>query len=139
LSDWRSLGNAGTYHNVIFAAYSGDWNAIHTDVEYAKTSDFKERIAHGMLCLAVGIPLIFRTNWNTVLPESLVAMVGMDKVRFVAPVRIGDTIYTEIKVADLTPLHGHRGLVGLKYCIKNQRKEIVITARLKFLAECRTQ
>ncbi|GAF86639.1 unnamed protein product, partial [marine sediment metagenome] len=38
---------------VNFAAFSGDWYPLHTDVEYAKKGPFGERIAHGMLVLSV--------------------------------------------------------------------------------------
>jgi acyl dehydratase len=119
---------------VMFAAFSGDWNVLHTDEEYAKASIFGERIAHGMLILVVGLPLIFRSGWHSLLPKSLIAIVGIDKVRFVAPVKIGDTIHLECEVIEVTKMPKQRGLIKLKYRIKNQRNETVITGRIKAMA-----
>ena len=45
---------------VMFAALTGDWHPIHTNVEYAKKTIFGERIAHGMLGLTLGSALVFR-------------------------------------------------------------------------------
>ena len=45
---------------VLFSAFTGDWHPLHTDVEYAAKTPFKERIAHGMLGLVVGMALPFR-------------------------------------------------------------------------------
>ena len=42
-----------------FAALTGDWHPLHTDVPYASASPFGERIAHGMLVLVVGSALAF--------------------------------------------------------------------------------
>jgi len=122
---------------VMFAAFTGDWNILHTDAEYAERSVFGERIAHGMLTLVVGTPLIFRPSWYGLLPKSLIAIVGIDKVRFVAPVKIGDTIHLECEVIKVTEMSDQRGLIELKYRIKNQRNEIVVTGRLKAMAGCR--
>jgi 3-hydroxybutyryl-CoA dehydratase len=122
---------------VMFVAFSGDWNRVHTDAEYAKTSVFGERIAHGMLTLVVGTPLIFRLGWYALLPKSLIAIVGIDKVRFVAPVKIGDTIHLECEVVEITKMPKQRGLIKLKYRIKNQYNKTVITGRLNVVAGCR--
>jgi acyl dehydratase len=123
---------------VNFAAFTGDWNRIHTDAEYAKASVFGERIAHGLLTVAVGLPLIFRPSWYGLLPKSLIAIVGIDRVRFVEPVKIGDTIHVEGEVVAITEMPKQkRGLIEVKCRIKNQRKETVVTGRLKALAGCR--
>ncbi len=64
---------------VNFAAFSGDWYPLHTDVEYAKKGPFGERIAHGMLVLSVAVGLM------PLYEMAIVAFYGMDKVRFTAP------------------------------------------------------
>lgn len=124
---------------VNFAAFTGDWNRIHTDAEYAKNSAFGERIAHGLLTLAVGIPLIFRPSWYVLFPKSLVGIVGIDRVKFVAPVRIGDTIHLECEIVEITQMPKQRGLIEVKHRIKNQLNETVVTGRLKVMAGCRPQ
>jgi len=87
---------------VNFAGITGDWHPLHTDVVYAATGPFKERIAHGMLTLSVGMALPFRLGpYSSYLPESFLAFYGMDSVRFTAPTRIGDTIHCEVEVLDI--------------------------------------
>jgi acyl dehydratase len=120
----------------MFAAFSGDWNAVHTDAESAKASVFGERIAHGMLTLVVGTGLLFRLSESPLIPKSLIAVAGIDKVRFVAPVRIGDTIYLEGEVAEMNKMPDGKGILSLKYHIKNQHEESVVTGRLKLIAGC---
>jgi acyl dehydratase len=123
---------------VMFAAFSSDWNAMHTDTEYAKTTIFGERIAHGMLTLVVGTGLLFRLNESRLIPRSFIAIAGLDRIRFVAPVKIGDTLHLEGEVADMTKMSDQRGNISLKFSIKNQNKRSVVMGRLKFLAGCRS-
>ena len=122
---------------VMFAALTGDWSSLHTDAEYARTSIFGERIAHGMLTLVAGTALLFRLGENGLLPKSMIAIAAMEKVRFVAPVRIGDTIRLECEIFEMTKTFNQRGIIGLKYRIRNQRDEAIITARVNVLVGCR--
>jgi len=124
---------------VMFAAFTGDWNPVHTDVEFARKSPFGERIAHGMLTLVVGTPLVFRPHWFALLPKSTIAIVGMDKIRFVDAVKIGDTIHVEAKILETKKIPGGKGLLGLRFLIKNQRGETPITGRIKALVGCRPE
>ena len=55
---------------VMFAAFTGDWHPIHTDVDYASKTLFGERIAHGMLVLVVGSALGFRLGQYVMMPRS---------------------------------------------------------------------
>ena len=85
---------------VLFAAISGDWHPIHTDLEYAKKTVFKERIAHGLLGMVIGSGLAFRLGSRGPLPKYFIAFYGMDNVRLTAPLKIGDTVHIEIEVID---------------------------------------
>jgi acyl dehydratase len=118
---------------VMFAALTGDWHPLHTDVEYASKTNFKERIAHGMLGLVIGSALATRLGPYAVLPKSFIAFYGMDSVRFTAPVRIGDTIHCEVKVTDLIIKDDARGVIVHENAIKNQRGEVVIAFVAKVL------
>jgi len=122
---------------VMFAALSSDWNARHTDKEFAKTTIFGERIAHGMLTLVLGTGLLFRLNENQLIPNSFIAISGLDKIRFVAPVKIGDTLHLEGEIADMTTIKDQRGTIIIKIKIKNQNKRSVIIGRVKLMAGCR--
>ena len=111
---------------VMFAAMTGDWHPLHTDAEFAKDYFFGERIAHGMLILSVGMALIFRLGPNVALPKSFVAFYGMDSVRFVGAVKIGDTIHCEAEVVELKEKNNTHGIIVAKNYIKNQRNEDVV-------------
>ncbi len=108
-----------------FAGLTGDWHPIHTDVETAKMSPFGQRIAHGMLTLSVGSALIFRLGQYVSLPESFIAFYGMDSVRFLNPVFIGDTIHCQVEITAMEEKDGKRGIIVSKNMIKNQRGEDV--------------
>jgi len=118
---------------VLFAAFTGDWLPVHTDAEYAKSTIFGERIAHGLLVLTVGSALLLRLGDSALLPKSTVALYEVEKVRFVAPAKIGDTIHTEAEVTRLTPLDQTRGLMTVRGEIKNQRGELLAIFTLKAL------
>ena len=115
----------------MFAAMTGDWHPLHTDAEFAKNYFFGERIAHGLLILSVGTSLIFRLGPNVALPKSFIAFYGMDSVRFVGAVKIGDTIHCEAEVAELKEKDDKHGIIVAKNYIKNQRNEdtVIYTTR----------
>jgi len=118
---------------VMFSAFTGDWHPLHTNVEYAKTTPFGERIAHGMLVLCVGSALVFRLGAYVALPKSFIAFYGMDSVRFTGPVKIGDTIHCEVEIESLDAKDEKRGVISYRYCIKNQRNEDVVVFNAKAL------
>jgi acyl dehydratase len=122
---------------VMFAGFTGDWNAVHTDKEYAKAGIFEGRVAHGLLTLAVGSGLLSRQGVNPLFPKSAICITGFDRIRFIAPVKIGDTIHLEGEIADMTATSDGKGIIHLKFSIKNHKKKRVVTGRLKLLAACR--
>lgn len=124
---------------VLFAAFTGDWFPVHTDAEYAKQTRFGERIAHGMLVLTVGSALLLRLAEFGLLPKATIALYEVEKVRFVAPTRIGDTIHTESEVVRMTELDRTRGFIAIRGEIKNQRDELLVTFTLRALVGRRAQ
>ena len=112
---------------VNFASLTGDWHPLHTDLEYAKSTQFGERIAHGMLTLAIGTALLFRLGQHVHLPKSFIAFYGMDTVRFYNPVKIGDTIHCQMEVSALDLKDDTRGVISAVYKIQNQRNEGVVS------------
>ena len=122
---------------VMFSAFSGDWHPLHTDIEYAAGTMFKERIAHGLLGLVAGSALAFRLGPHAVLPKSFVAFYGMDKVRFTAPIKIHDTIHLEVEVTGLDKKGNNLGVVVAKNEIKNQKGEVCIRFESRILCGCR--
>ena len=108
---------------VNFAGLTGDWHPLHTDREYAAKTEFGERIAHGMLTLSVGTALLYRLGTYVSLPKSFIAFYGMDRVRFITPCRIGDTIHCVWKVVDLIAKDDKRGILVAENRIVNQKQE----------------
>jgi 3-hydroxybutyryl-CoA dehydratase len=108
---------------IMWSAITGDWHPLHTDVEYAAKTLFGERIAHGMLVLALGSALVFRLGEYEVVPKSFIAFYGMESVRFVNPVKIGDTLHLEWEVIELTEKDEKRGIFTCRNTIKNQHNE----------------
>jgi len=119
---------------VLFSAFTGDWHPLHTDREYATHTVFRERIAHGMLTLVVGSALAFRLGQYVLTPRSFLAFYGIDRVRFTAPVKIGDTVHLEIEVVEMVSKGNDRGLISYKNTLKNQRGETTLVFDSKILA-----
>jgi 3-hydroxybutyryl-CoA dehydratase len=122
---------------VQFAALTGDWHPLHTNIEYAKESMFGERIAHGMLILAISSGLLFRTGASAVLPNGTIAQWGIDNVRFATPTKIGDTIHLEGEVVRLIEVDRERGLIIANHRVLNHRGDRVITFTSKMLVKRR--
>ena len=108
---------------VTFAGLSGDYNPLHTDEEFGKTTPFGGRIAHGVLTLAVATGL---TNQLAIYEGTTLALLELT-VRFTGAVRFGDTVHVR-----LTPLEKKehkkpdRGIVVFDLKIINQREETVL-------------
>ncbi len=118
--DEHEIGQAGETHGrtitetdlVMFAAFSGDWHLLHTNIEYAQTSRFGQRIAHGMLVLTV------MTGLLELRAPYAVAFYGMDDLRLLAPTFIGDTVSATWRVADMQDRGGAHGLVGYEITVR---------------------
>ena len=111
-------------HLVAFSNLTGDWYPLHMDAEYANTSRFKQRIAHGPLTMSLGVGLMGR---STYYGDAIMALIGIDKVRPVLPVFIGDTIHVESEVISKKETSKlDRGVITLRYDYKNQRGETVM-------------
>jgi acyl dehydratase len=126
---------------VMFAAVSGDWNALHTDADFARDGPYGERIAHGMLTLVVGMNLLFRQSGAAaaLLPAALVAVTGYENIKFLLPVKIGDTLRVHAELIDMTRVFHSQGLLSVRFRILNQRAEAVASGRLGVLVQCRTE
>ncbi|NIZ00188.1 MaoC family dehydratase [Thalassospira lucentensis] len=82
---------------VMFAGITGDNNPVHLNQEYAQTTMFKGRIAHGMLSAG-----FISTVLGTRLPGPGTIYLSQNLV-FKAPVRIGDTVTAKVIVREIMP------------------------------------
>jgi 3-hydroxybutyryl-CoA dehydratase len=119
---------------VAFAGLTGDFTELHTNEEYASRTPFGRRVAHGALVFGISIGLATRTN---VLDDALIAFAGVDKLRFVAPVFIGDTIRVSKRVSERKELGPAQGSVVFETRVFNQRHETVLVYFDKMLLKRR--
>ena len=89
----------------LFSAISGDFDPIHVDEAYARTTPFGRRIAHGGLSLAllstVAAQISRRARDRGSRGTSV--SLGYDRIRFLAPVFVGDTLTARYTVLELDP------------------------------------
>lgn len=105
---------------VNYAGIIGDFNPIHVNPEYAKTTMFGERIAHGMLTASFISTLV-----GCCIP-GMNALYLSQEVKFVRPVKIGDTITATAEVCE--KIDAKRRVI-MTTTITNQRGEIVISGK----------
>ena len=107
---------------VNFAGLTGDTNPMHADAEYAKTTQFGERVAHGMLGLSYAIGLAWQLGF---MNGTVIAFTGLEW-KFKGPIKIGDTIHVVAKVKQTKEMRvAGGGLVVLDARVLNQRDETV--------------
>lgn len=132
--EYESPGRTVTETDIVlFAGLSGDYNVLHTDAEFMKTSIFGERIAHGLLGLAIQSGLFSRAT----KAYAILAFVGL-RWKFKGPIKIGDTVRLRARVSakhdDDKP---DRGLITVQRTLVNQRGEVVQEGETDLLVEKR--
>jgi acyl dehydratase len=100
-----------------FADVSGDYNPIHLDEEFAKSTRFGKRIAHGMLSgafISAVLGYEFKERKIVYLSQTM---------KFTAPVYIGDTVTA---TATVTNIREDKGIVTLETVCTNQNGETLV-------------
>lgn len=121
---------------VNFACLSGDHFYAHMDKIAAANSLFGDRVAHGYFIVSAAAGLFVDAA-----PGPVIANYGMDNLRFVEPVKIGDTIHVELTCKQKTPkphkdlAQPAHGVVVWDIKVKNQRDELVATYDILTLVE----
>jgi acyl dehydratase len=107
---------------VTFAGLAGDHTPIHVDETFARTTQHGTRIAHGPLILSMGLGLFTQLGC---FDKHLVGLLGLDwKVKL--PVKIGDTIKTNITVLEARPTSKPgNGVVRFQVEVVNQNGQVV--------------
>jgi len=106
----------------IFAGLSGDYNQLHTDEEYAKTTVFGGRVAHGFLGLSIASGLTDRLKF---LEGTAMAFLALNW-KLVGAIRLGDTIHLKVTVESKRETKKpDRGIVTFYEQIINQHGDVV--------------
>lgn len=113
-----------------FANLTWDFYPLHTDEEYARSTPFGRRIAHGPMVYAFAVGLMPIDY----LGDAISAFLGVSELRHLAPVYFGDTIHLEVEVAAARPSRSRPGgVVTLSYSVLTHQGTTVMTADLNFL------
>jgi acyl dehydratase len=128
LSDvFASQGRTVTEADVVtFAGLSGDFNPLHTDEEFGKTTPFGARIAHGMLSAAMATGM---ANWLGIFEGTTLALMEQ-VIQYKGAVKFGDTIHLEMRVLEKKETSKpDRGVVIFETRVLNQDSKAVIEGK----------
>ncbi|HRP33751.1 MAG TPA: MaoC/PaaZ C-terminal domain-containing protein [Agriterribacter sp.] len=115
---------------VMHAGQTGDFFPHHMDAEWCKTQPFKERIAHGTLIFGVAVGM------TASLINEVAFSYGYDRLRFIKPVFIGDTISVKVTIKEKKPYkRPDMGLITEWVEVFNQRQECVMVCEHLLLAQ----
>ena len=120
--EWESLGRTVTEADIVnFAGLSGDFNPIHLDQEFARSTPFRRPIAHGLLVQAIGSGLGLYAP-----PMRTLAILTIREWQFREPVFIGDTVRIRSKVLNKEERgRGRRGIISWQRQLFNQDGKVV--------------
>ncbi|MFZ3204264.1 MULTISPECIES: MaoC family dehydratase [Pseudomonas] len=134
--DALEVGQTASYSKTVeerdiqlFAAVSGDRNPVHLDAEYAATTMFKQRIAHGMFSGA-----LISAAVACELPGPGTIYLGQ-QMRFTAPVKLGDTLTVRLEILEKLP----KFRVRVATRVFNQNDELVVDGEAEILAPRKQQ
>lgn len=131
----ESVGRTITEADVVLhAGQTGDFFPHHMDAEWMKTQPAGQRIAHGTLILSVAVGM----TAGDINPESM--SYGYDRIRFIKPVFIGDTITVTAEITEKA-LHAKRpddyGYAHELVTVRNQQGETVLVLTHLYLVNRR--
>ncbi len=111
-------------HIVNWAGLTMDFYPLHMDAEYAAASQFGERLVHGPMIFALAVGLVAQAGFGG---DAAIAWLGVDNMRMLQPVRIGDTIRVEVEIADQKVTSDPRkGVQVWRYRVINQKDQMVM-------------
>lgn len=131
----RSIGRTITETDVVLhAGQTGDFFPNHMDAEWMKTQPAGQRVAHGTLTIAIAVGMTAdEINTHAV-------SYGYDRIRFVRPVYIGDTITATAEIAATREdqVRPGSGFVDEVVTVTNQRDEVVMVLTHIYIVDRRT-
>ncbi len=122
-------------HVVSWAGLTQDFYPLHMDAEYAAKSQFGERLVHGPMIFAMSVGLVASAGFAG---DSAIAWLGVDNMRMLAPVKIGDTISVTVEVVEKNSTSDPaKGIQVWRYTVSNQRDEKVMQHDYKMMFHMR--
>ncbi len=107
-----------------FCGVSGDFNQLHTDIEFAARTPFGQRIAHGMCGMSIASGCVNRSG---LIEGTTVAFKAIREWKFKKPIFINDTIHVKVIVHEKHEAKkDDRGLITFLLSVINQRDEVVM-------------
>ncbi|HVY14776.1 MAG TPA: MaoC family dehydratase [Rhodopila sp.] len=125
-----------TMTEAVFLAFqgaSGDAHPIHYDREYCRVRGMPDLLAHGLQTLAQTAP--GAGLFPYCVEDSLIGFIEQSS-KFLKPVFAGDTVYPALEIDELTP-NRSTGVIGFRSTVHNQRKELVLEGRQRYLVRRR--
>lgn len=118
-----------------FADLTGDRNPIHLDANFARTTPYGQRIAHGLLCASIAVGLTMRSGF---MGGTVLAFREINAWKFIKPVFLDDAIHAELEVIEIKafPRLG-AGTVVLEVQVKNQDGETTMRGSWTALVQAR--
>ncbi|MEI2385293.1 MaoC/PaaZ C-terminal domain-containing protein [Breoghania sp. JC706] len=124
----------------MFSMLTGDWNAIHSDADFARTTRYGERLVHGSFGIGLAIGLMHGLG---IFEGSAVAMLGISDWRFEKPILIGTTLRLRLTILDKElrgtgrPGPSRTGRIGRRFdlidsdgaCVQSGRSDVLVTTR----------
>lgn len=118
-----------------FAGLSGDFNPLHTDAEFAQSTPFGERIAHGLLTVAISTGM---SNWTGIFAGTTIALMEQN-IKYTAGVKFGDTVHLEMEVIEKKETSKpDRGIIKIAAKMLNQRGDVVVDMLWTLMMKQRT-
>lgn len=116
---------------VLHAGQTGDLYPHHMDEEWCRTQPFGRRIAHGTLVLSIAVGM----TAGDINPRAM--SYGYDRVRFIRPVFLGDTIHTVATIREKRddPKRPNHGIVAEGLEVRNQHGQTVLACEHLYLVD----
>ena len=124
---FESLGKTLSEAEILDFAFQYDPQPFHIDIEYAEAGPYGGLIASGVQTIAIALRMMVQAR--VFAPEIVMGSPGVEELRWLQPVRPGDTIRStgEILETRVSRSKPERGLVRYRLDVLNQRDDVVMT------------
>jgi acyl dehydratase len=131
---FQTPGRTITEADVVgFAGLTADFNRLHVDKDFAESTPFGQRVAHGLLVASISVGLTTRSLMHQLMEQTQIAVME-NRIRFLRPTFIGDTVRVMVEVAERRETrNAERGVTVFRRSTLNQNNEAVIESTVVYL------